>query len=53
MTLAGHIAQAGEMRKTRNVRSQNLKGIYDLRDLHINDRTIIKWTGKNEECVKV
>jgi hypothetical protein len=46
MILAGHVAHAGEMRKTRNVGSQNLKGRYDLRDLYINERTIIQWTGK-------
>jgi hypothetical protein len=53
MILAGHVAQAGEMRKTRNVVSQNLKGRYDLRDLYINGRTIVKWAGKNEYGVKV
>lgn len=52
MIMAGHVAQAGEMRKTRNVGSQILKGRYDLRDLYIIDR-IIKLTGKNEQSVKV
>jgi len=53
MILAGYVAQDGEMRKTRNVGSQILKRRYDLRDLYINDRTMIKWTGKNEQSVKV
>jgi len=51
--LAGHVAQAGEIIKTRNVGSSNLKGRYDLRDLCINERTIRKWTGKNEKGVKI
>lgn len=46
-----HVAQAGSW-ETRNVGSQNMNGRY-LRDLHINQRTIVKWTGKNGEGVKV
>jgi len=34
MILAGHVARAGEMRKTRKVESQNLKGKYDLRETY-------------------
>jgi hypothetical protein len=48
MIWAGHVAQAGKMRKTTNVGSQNLKGRYDLSYLYINERTMTKWTGKNE-----